>query len=337
MPLTTVDGSSVVSESRKVSITSRDGGVCILCGMDPVDVAHIVARKSGDQGRVDWIRRVAPALSNFRKDDPSNLICLCPTHYCQYDSGRFVLVPSKQQRELLLEHEHRNFAMREEILARGDCDPGRTLPQLIDEFEYIPVQAGPFRMHMHNPTPYDPYLFAFDNMENRASPLLHFRASHIALMVEAEPYLSSATRVQSLKGDAAEPQIFTLLRLYRRQLGQHSSLTPAISIPNNYDAFCAELEQPNTHPSAHVLGAVSSSPPLENAPAPSVSFAKVGLMPGLTPKVDLYARDIQLLEYAKERSVTWEDLKNRPLLFGGEEVGPWRFASADDICRTIVP
>lgn len=52
MPLTTVDGSSVVSESRKVSITSRDGGVCILCGMDPVDVAHIVARKSGDQGRV---------------------------------------------------------------------------------------------------------------------------------------------------------------------------------------------------------------------------------------------------------------------------------------------
>lgn len=55
---------------------------------------------------------------------------VCPTHYCQHDSGRFVLVPSKQQRELLLEHEHRNFAMREEILARGDCDPGRTLPQV---------------------------------------------------------------------------------------------------------------------------------------------------------------------------------------------------------------
>ena len=50
--------------------------------------------------------------------------------------------------------------------------------------------------------------------------------------------------------------------------------------------------------------------------------------------VDLYAgADIQLMEYAKERSVTWDDLKNKPPLFGGEEVGPWRFASADDICR----
>lgn len=41
-------GSSVVSEW----ITSRDGGVSVLCGMDPVDVAHIVTRKTGDQGRV---------------------------------------------------------------------------------------------------------------------------------------------------------------------------------------------------------------------------------------------------------------------------------------------
>jgi hypothetical protein len=55
---------------------------------------------------------------------------VCPTHHRQYDSGRFVLVPSKQQRELLLEHEYHNFAMREEILARGGRDPGRTLPQV---------------------------------------------------------------------------------------------------------------------------------------------------------------------------------------------------------------
>ncbi|KAM6503830.1 hypothetical protein JOM56_000773 [Amanita muscaria] len=336
MPLTTVDGSSAVSESQKVSITSRDGGVCILCGMDPIDVAHIVARKSGDQGRVDWIRHMAPTLSNFKEDDPSNLICLCPTHHRQYDSGRFVLVPSKQQRELLLEHEHRNFAMREEILARGGGDPGRTLPHLIDEFEYIPIQAGPFRMHIHNPTPYDPYIFAFDNTEHRASPLLHFRASHVALMVEAEPYLSSVTRVQSSKGDAAESQISTLLRLYRRQPGQYSSLTPVLSIPNNYEAFCTELEQPNTRSSAR---AVPSSPPVMNAPTPSISFAEVGLTPSPSTStdvssqpedadVDLYAgADIQLMEYAKERSVTWEDLKNRPPLFGGEEVGPWRFAT----------
>jgi hypothetical protein len=52
MPAVSVDGSSAISESRKASVTSRDGGLCVLCGMDPVDVAHIVARKSGDHHRV---------------------------------------------------------------------------------------------------------------------------------------------------------------------------------------------------------------------------------------------------------------------------------------------
>lgn len=51
MPLS-IDGSSLVSESRKASVFSRDGGLCVLCGMDPTDVAHIVARKAGDQNRV---------------------------------------------------------------------------------------------------------------------------------------------------------------------------------------------------------------------------------------------------------------------------------------------
>jgi hypothetical protein len=52
MPLATVDGSSAMSESRKVSVNSRDGGLCVLCGMDPVDIAHIVAGKSGDHRQV---------------------------------------------------------------------------------------------------------------------------------------------------------------------------------------------------------------------------------------------------------------------------------------------
>ena len=74
-------------------------------------------------------------------------------------------------------------------------------------------------------------------------------------------------------------------------------------------------------------------------------------MPGLSPTspsthvspqtgdadVDLYAgADSQLMAYAKERSITWEDLKTRPPLFGGEELGQWRFANADDICRGVV-
>jgi hypothetical protein len=204
-------------------------------------------------------------------------------------------------------------------------------------------------MHIHNPTPYDPFIFVFDNIDYQPCPLLHFQASHISLMVQAEPHLSSVTRLRSSNGDIAEPQIATLLRLYRRQLGQCPNLLPAISVPNNYEAFCAHLEQPNTQPSTHILTAIPSSPPpINTAPAHSILFAKNDPIPGLTPSsladvlsqtedadINLYAgADIQLMEYAKERSITWEDLKNRPPLFGGEEQGPWHFASADDICRS---
>jgi hypothetical protein len=86
---------------------------------------------------------------------------------------------------------------------------------------------------------------------------------------------------------------------------------------------------------------------MNTAPDHSISFAKDDRVPGLTrsssasidnlspTEDDEYAEaDIQLAEYEKERSITWEDLKNRPPLFGGEELGPWRFFSADDICRS---
>ena len=219
--------------------------------------------------------------------------------------------------------------------------------KLIDEFEYIPVRDSPFRMHVHNPTPYDPTLLVFDNIDHRPCPLLHFRASHIALMVEAEPYLSTVTRLRSPKGAIAQPQITELLNLYHRQPSQHSNLSTSTSVPSNYVTLSAELEQPNTQPKARILPAVPGSPPSTNAaPVPFMSFTKDGPMPGLSPSIlaptddgfqaynDLYAgADPQLVEYAKEQSVTWEDLNTRPPLFGGEEQGPWRFASADDIIR----
>ena len=41
-------------------------------------------------------------------------------------------------------------------------------------------------------------------------------------MVESERHLSTVIHMQSPKGDVAEPQIATLLRLYGRQPGQHS-------------------------------------------------------------------------------------------------------------------
>lgn len=33
----------------------RDGGVCVLCGDDPIDVAHIVTQETGDVGQVNEI------------------------------------------------------------------------------------------------------------------------------------------------------------------------------------------------------------------------------------------------------------------------------------------
>jgi hypothetical protein len=55
---------------------------------------------------------------------------VCPTHHRYFDKGRFVLVPSRAQRELWLEHEHQDFSMREESLARGGPDPGRSFPNV---------------------------------------------------------------------------------------------------------------------------------------------------------------------------------------------------------------
>ncbi|KAH9985542.1 hypothetical protein BJV77DRAFT_111223 [Russula vinacea] len=68
---------------------------------------------------VYWIRQLAPVLSLFRKDNASNLICLCPMHHTQFDLVYFVLVPSPNQRDLMKRHELQDFAKREEIIRSG--------------------------------------------------------------------------------------------------------------------------------------------------------------------------------------------------------------------------
>jgi len=166
-------------------------------------------------------------------------------------------------------------------------------------------------------------------------------------MVQAEPHLSSVTRLQSSRGDIAEPQIATILRLYQRQPGHRDSKT-VISVPDDYEAFCEQLEQQDTQPSACIFKNAISSLPLQ---VHSSSLANNGSFSSLTAysrpstctnvsplaehaDVDPYAgADLQLMEYVQERSITWEELKTRPPLFGGEEQGFWRFASAEDICR----
>ena len=78
---------------------------------------------------------------------------------------------------------------------------------------------------------------------------------------------------------------------------------------------------------------VANDGPPDLSPSSSASTDISGQTEG--PDLKLYPeRDLQLIEYAKERSITWEDLKTRPPLFGGEEQGFWRFASADDVCRS---
>ncbi len=92
--MSTTDRSSVMSETMRSNVLIRDGGLCVLCGDDPVDVVHIVARKASGIDQVIWntlplflrmtyihtlqvpfIRDIAQSLSTFRKDEPSNLIC----------------------------------------------------------------------------------------------------------------------------------------------------------------------------------------------------------------------------------------------------------------------
>ena len=50
---------------------------------------------------------------------------VCRSHHRQYNCGYYVFVPSKLQREVLLYHEHRDFARRESLITKGEPDPGR--------------------------------------------------------------------------------------------------------------------------------------------------------------------------------------------------------------------
>ena len=139
--------------------------------------------------------------------------------------------------------------------------------KLSNEFEYIPIRGGAFRIHIHNPTPYDQDVYLFDNIDHQPCPLLHFNASHIALMVQAEPHLASPVRFQTPKGNVAEPQVVTLLKLYQRQPGRPLN-PPIVSVPVHYAGLRAELD---SQPSAQILTPVPGSPPLSSTGSHSIS------------------------------------------------------------------
>jgi len=192
--------------------------------------------------------------------------------------------------------------------------------------------------------------------------LLHFHASPICLMVQAQPKLANVTRFQCNQADVAESDVTGLLKLYQRHPERREDYP--IPVPASYSHVRSAIPRPNTHPSSHVFPTIPSSlPPLQpSASAPSMGH-RFGLhleVPGLTPSSsastvdadlhpegvqlapssstttldasedtgvdpDMYAQaDPQLLEYVKERAVTWDDLKTRPPLFPGVDGGDWQ-------------
>jgi hypothetical protein len=64
---------------------------------------------------------------------------VCCTHHRQYYLGHFVFVPSKHQRDALLNHERIDFSHREARIASGQPDPGRTFPRVSTRGDALPL------------------------------------------------------------------------------------------------------------------------------------------------------------------------------------------------------
>jgi len=184
-------------------------------------------------------------------------------------------------------------------------------------------------------------------------------------MVQAQPKLANVMRFQSDQADVAESDVTELLKLYKRHPVWRVDYP--IPVPASYSHVRSTIRQSNTHLSSHVLPTNPSSPLRHSASAPSMGhpFSLHTEVPGLAPAntvdvdlhpegvelapslstttldaskdtvdPDMYAQaDPQLLEYVKERPVTWDDLKTRPPLFPGEDGGDWQFSSAEQIIR----
>jgi hypothetical protein len=129
---------------------------------------------------------------HFRKDDYENLICREPTPSCQP----------------ILHNPHSSMPFPPSTICsrkiyRGEPDPGRRLfqvrrslfshpmnlysfqGQLSYEFEYIPIYYPRPLTFLHHPSGHDNTFVIFDTTDNTVCPLLHFRASHFALLAEA--------------------------------------------------------------------------------------------------------------------------------------------------------
>jgi len=204
-------------------------------------------------------------------------------------------------------------------------------------------------MFIHHPTPHDPMFFGFNMHGNLACHPLHFQASFIALMLEAQPLLASVTRISGPKTDIAAREVIELMRLYNR-MPQGRLRQPTVSVQTETGPFLRSLVQKSAeYSTTRVLPTVPGSPSLLAANQFQTTYSpSIHQVPGLTPSSSTSTNadsdasgfdcayteaDSQLLGYAKEPAMSWEDLKNRLPLVAGEQVGSYRFATAEEICR----
>ncbi len=181
----------------------------------------------------------------------------------------------------------------------------------------------------------------FVTIDQAPCPDLHFQASPICLMIQAQPHLCNVVRRRTDRANAAQSEVNTLLELYQRRPG--AGCNNPIIVPVAYDLTSTMRQYNNNHPSAHVLPIIPSSPPPSHptTSAPPISFGfdrHLGLSASTMDapedtEVDPDITDQQLLEYIKEPAVTWEDLKTRPPFFPGVGGGTWQFSCVEQIIR----
>lgn len=163
-------------------------------------------------------------------------------------------------------------------------------------------------------------------------------------MVEAQPHLSNIVRLQTDRADAAALEVAMLLKLYQRRLG--GGLDNPIAIPASYQP--ASIHHLNNLSSTSITPTIPGSPSNSHLSASASPRSYDFDLPDTfvspnspastmdecedTGNPDMYAQmDPQLLEYRKERAMTWEDLKCRQPLFPGEGGGYWQFSSAEQV------
>lgn len=161
-------------------------------------------------------------------------------------------------------------------------------------------------------------------------------------MVQASSRLGDGSRIRTIRGDIAEGQITQLLALYRR----HPGITDtSISAPLEYSSPASAPSMlgfggpgPHQESLADTLEATNSDP--DPTSWSSLSVHPSALTPGFTGHQELpqltpslsgstdgfeepymeSGSDIQFLDYAKERAVTWDDLKIGHLCFQEKKV-----------------